>query len=73
VLWGTVNFVGVAAHSATRRRATAAASRRSGLVLLKWPLAMCFGSFTVTLLGFSLVGIDRFAHVVRTLVGLEGW
>jgi hypothetical protein len=42
-------------------------------VLLKWPLAMCFGSFTVTLLGFSLVGIDRFAHVVRTLVGLEGW
>jgi len=76
VLWGTVNFVGVAAHSATRRRGTAAASRaslRSGLVLLKWPLAMCFGSFTVSLLGFSLVGIDRFAHVVRTLVGLEGW
>lgn len=76
VLWGTVNFAGVAAHAATRRRRPAAAlppPRRPGLVLLKWPLAMCFGSFTVSLLGFSLVGIDRFGHVVRTLVGLEGW
>jgi hypothetical protein len=34
---------------------------------------MCFGSVTVTLLGFSLVGADRFGHVIRTLLGLEGW
>jgi hypothetical protein len=25
------------------------------------------------LLGFSLVGVERFGHVVRTLVGLAGW
>jgi MBOAT membrane-bound O-acyltransferase family protein len=76
VLWGTVNFVGVAGHAAVRRRWPPRVPRsplRSGLRVLKWPLAMCFGSVTVTLLGFSLVGTDRFGHVVRTLLGLEGW
>ncbi|HJW68929.1 MAG TPA: MBOAT family O-acyltransferase [Candidatus Binatia bacterium] len=76
VLWGTINFVGVASHAAVRRRRQppeSPAPLRVGLLAIKWPLAMCFGSVTVTLLGFSLVGIDRFGHVIRTLVGLEGW
>jgi D-alanyl-lipoteichoic acid acyltransferase DltB (MBOAT superfamily) len=76
VLWGTINFVGVASHAAVRRRRPpreSPAPLRAGLLAIKWPLAMCFGSVTVTLLGFSLVGVERFGHVVRTLVGLEGW
>ena len=76
VLWGTINFIGVAGHAAVRRRwppPVPSSPLRSGLRVLKWPLAMCFGSVTVTLLGFSLVGTERFGHVVRTLLGLEGW
>jgi D-alanyl-lipoteichoic acid acyltransferase DltB (MBOAT superfamily) len=75
-LWGTINFVGVASHAAVRRQRRPPESpfpRRAGLLAIKWPLAMCFGSVTVTLLGFSLVGTDRFGHVIRTLIGLEGW
>jgi hypothetical protein len=75
VLWGALNFAGVATHAAVRRRWPPGEPRfpaRAGLLAIKWPLAMVFGSLTVTLLGFSLVGIDRFGHVVRTLIGLEG-
>jgi D-alanyl-lipoteichoic acid acyltransferase DltB (MBOAT superfamily) len=76
VTWGAVNFSGVATHAWVRRRWPPVGSRpplRSALRVLKLPLTLCFASFTVLLLGFSFGGIERFGHVVRTLLGLEGW
>lgn len=72
VVWGGFNFVGVAAHARVRRLRPPA-EPRPPLTVLKWALAMVFGSFTVLLLGFSLGRVERFPRVVRTLLGLEGW
>lgn len=71
VTWGALNFAGVASHAQVRRRPPATPS--APLLVVKWALAMMFGSLTVLLLGFSLGGVERFGHVVRTLIGLEGW
>lgn len=75
VTWGAVNCVGIVTHARFRRRWPAATTGPVGRALrpLKWPGTMVFASLTVLLLGFSLGGIERFAHVVRTLAGLEGW
>ena len=77
ITWGAVNFVGVATHARVRRLRPAVqpASRVGAAMLLgcKWSLTMVFGSLTVLLLGFSLGRVERFGHVVRTLLGLEGW
>jgi D-alanyl-lipoteichoic acid acyltransferase DltB (MBOAT superfamily) len=72
ITWGGVNAAAVATQARVRRRWPPAP--RGGAVLVgKWALAMVFGSLTVLLLGFSLAHIDRFGHVVRTLLGLNGW
>src|SRR5262249_50602431 len=50
VLWGTLNFAGVATHVVVRRQWRPVEPRsplRAGLGVLKWPLAMCFASLTV--------------------------
>jgi D-alanyl-lipoteichoic acid acyltransferase DltB (MBOAT superfamily) len=72
VTWGAVNWVGIAAHAEARRRRPPGAPT-APLLVVKWGLTMVFGSLTVLLLGFSLGGVERFPHVVRTLIGLEGW
>lgn len=72
VVWGLLNFVGVATHARVRRLRPPA-ERTPPLVVGKWALAMVFGSLTVLLLGFAVGPIERFPHVVRTLLGLEGW
>ena len=72
VAWGALNCAGVATHAQLRRRRPPAPSC-APLLAVKWALAMVFGSLTVLLLGFSLGGIEHFGHVVRTLIGLEGW
>jgi D-alanyl-lipoteichoic acid acyltransferase DltB (MBOAT superfamily) len=72
ITWGGVNAAAVATHARVRRRWPP--SPRGGAMLAgKWALAMVFGSLTVLLLGFSLGHVDRFGHVVRTLLGLHGW
>lgn len=76
IAWGALNCVAVATHARVRRLRPPAQPRGAlGAVLLggKWALAMVFGSFTVLLLGFTLGRIERFGHVVRTLLGQEGW
>jgi len=73
VTWGMLNFVGVAAHSAWRQRwpagtwmpETSLASRAC-----KIALTLCFGSFTVTVLGFPRDHIADFPRIVCTLAGL---
>ncbi len=72
VLWGGLNFAGVAAHARVRRLRPAS-SPTPALLAGKWALTMVFGAMTVLLLGFTLGGMERFGYVVRTLVGLEGW
>ena len=75
-LWGAVNFAGVASHAQWRRRwppREYAGPWRMLVLAGKWALAMLFGTSTVLLLGLS-VGRGRYlGHVVRTLLGLEGW
>jgi hypothetical protein len=71
VAWGAVNFAGIATHAWARRRWPP--DDRPPLRVLKWSLTMCFGTFTVSLLGFALGGAERFGHMARTLLGLEGW
>jgi hypothetical protein len=75
-LWGAVNFAGVATHAHWRRRWPAQDRPepwRTVVLVGKWALTMLFGTFTVLLLGLSL-GKGRFlGHVVRTILGLEGW
>lgn len=71
--WGALNFVGVAAHGAWRRRCPAgtflpADSWASHLV--KMALTLCFGSLTVTVLGFPRDRVAEFATVMCTLAGL---
>ena len=71
-----MNFAGVASHAQWRRRwppREYAGPWRMLVLAGKWALAMLFGTFTVLLLGLS-VGRGRYlGHVVRTLLGLEGW
>jgi D-alanyl-lipoteichoic acid acyltransferase DltB (MBOAT superfamily) len=73
VAWGLLNFAGVAAHSAWRRRwppgtwlpESSLASRAS-----KIALTLCFGSLTVTVLGFPGDHMYEFPRVMCTLAGL---
>ncbi len=76
VAWGAVNFVGVAAHAAVRRRRPARTYPQPlGAVVraAKTAAAVCFGSLTVALLGFSFGGAERFPAFACTLVGLARW
>jgi D-alanyl-lipoteichoic acid acyltransferase DltB (MBOAT superfamily) len=75
-VWGAVNFFGVAGHAWLRRAREPRAYGPLGRTLVagtQWALTLCFGSLTVALLGFAVAHQDRFAHVLRTLVGLGGW
>lgn len=74
--WGGVNFAGVAIHAWSRRRWVPVGERtplRSALHALQHPLTLVYASLTPCLLGFSLGRVERFTHVARTLLGLEGW
>jgi len=76
VAWGAVNFAGVATQGWVHRRWPPVARSRPAAVLaraVKIAPTMCFGSLTVTLLGFSLGGMDRFGAFLRTLLGLGAW
>ena len=73
VAWGILNFAGVAAHSAWRRRWPAGTwVRESSLAsrALKIALTLCFGSLTVTVLGFPANHLAEFPRVMCTLAGL---
>jgi hypothetical protein len=71
--WGALNFLGVAAHGAWRRRwpagtwwpADSLATRA-----VKILLALCFGSLTVTVLGFPRDRVHEFSTYMCTLAGL---
>ncbi len=73
--WGFLNFLGVAAHGAWRRRWPPGTflpiDSRVGLAV-KIALTLCFGSLTVTVLGFPRERVDEFATVMCTLAGLGG-
>ena len=76
ILWGSFNAAGVIAYAALRRRdwsplsqPVLAALRRGSKILL----TACFGTFTVTLLGFGPTTIDYFGSFLRTLAGLQAW
>lgn len=76
ILWGTLNAVGVMVFAAVRRHrwslpapAVPVALRRG----VKIFLTACFGTFTVTLLGFGSATIEYFGSFLRTLVGLQAW
>jgi hypothetical protein len=76
ILWGAFNAAGVMAYAALRRRDWSSLSqpvpaplRRATKILL----TACFGTFTVTLLGFSPTTIDYFGSFLRTLAGLQTW
>lgn len=74
--WGAVNFVGVAAHAAVRRRRPARTYPQplgAAVRAAKTAAAVCFGSLTVALLGFSFGGAERFPAFACTLVGLARW
>jgi alginate O-acetyltransferase complex protein AlgI len=76
LLWGFLNFAGVAGHAWLRRvRPPRGYAGPAALAIgaPKWALTAVFGSLTVALLGFSPRGIERFEHVALTLVGLGGW
>lgn len=71
--WGALNFLGVAAHSAWRRRWPAGTwlpvdswTSRA----LKIALTLCFGSLTVTVLGFPRDRVEEFTTVMCTMAGL---
>jgi hypothetical protein len=73
VAWGLLNFAGVAAHSAWRRRWPAGTwLRESSLVsrAIKIALTLCFGSLTVTVLGFPRDHLAEFPRIMCTLAGL---
>ncbi len=75
-LWGLVNFAGVAGHAWLRRaRPPRDYGGPAGALVagVQWALTFVFGSLTVALLGFGIAHQDRFAHVLRTLLGLGGW
>jgi D-alanyl-lipoteichoic acid acyltransferase DltB (MBOAT superfamily) len=76
VAWGAVNFLGVAGHAALRRRRPARAYPQPlGAIVraAKTAAAVCFGSLTVALLGFSLGGAERFPVFACTVMGLARW
>jgi hypothetical protein len=73
VTWGILNFAGVAVHSAWRRRWPAGtwlpeSSLASSAV--KIALTLCFGSLTVTVLGFPPNHMAEFPRIMCTLAGL---
>jgi D-alanyl-lipoteichoic acid acyltransferase DltB (MBOAT superfamily) len=73
VTWGLLNFVGVAAHSAWRRRWPAGTwLPESSLAsrAFKIALTLCFGSLTVTVLGFPSEHLSEFPRFVCALAGL---
>jgi hypothetical protein len=73
VTWGVLNFAGVAAHSAWRRRWPAGTWLPEASIAsraLKIALTLCFGSLTVTVLGFPPEHIVEFPRFVCTLAGL---
>jgi hypothetical protein len=73
VTWGVLNFAGVAAHSAWRRRWPAGTwLPESSLAsrAVKIALTLCFGSLTVTVLGFPPEHMAEFPRFVCTLAGL---
>jgi len=75
-LWGAVNCAGVALHALVRRHRPArryAGPAHTVVIALKWALTMVYGSFTVLLLGLSLGKGSALPHVVRTILGLNGW
>jgi alginate O-acetyltransferase complex protein AlgI len=74
--WGAVNFVGVAAHAAVRRRRPARTYPQplgAAVRAAKTAAAVCFGSLTVALLGFSFGGAEHFPAFACTLLGLARW
>jgi MBOAT, membrane-bound O-acyltransferase family len=75
VLWGLVNFAGVALHSAWRRRwpeRSYPQPTRTLVLTAKIAGTFCFGSITVLLLNFSLGEVDRFVPLLCTLTGFPG-
>jgi hypothetical protein len=76
ILWGVVNAAGVMAHATLQRRdwkslsPPAPAALRRGTKIF---LTACFGTFTVTLLGFGPTTIEYFGSFLRTLAGLQAW
>ncbi len=73
VTWGLLNFLGVAAHSAWRRRWPAGTWLPERSLVgrsCKIVLTLCFGSFTTSVLGFPRDHIAEFPHVMCTLAGL---
>jgi hypothetical protein len=73
VAWGVLNFAGVAAHSAWRRRWPAGTwLPESSLAsrAVKIALTLCFGSLTVTVLGFPANQMAEFPRIMCTFAGL---
>jgi D-alanyl-lipoteichoic acid acyltransferase DltB (MBOAT superfamily) len=76
ILWGAFNAVGVVAYAAVRQHrwslpvGPVPVAVRRGVKIF---LTACFGTFTVTLLGFGSATIEYFGSFLRTLVGLQTW
>ena len=76
ILWGAFNATGVIVYAAARKRNWSLVSYPVPPALqhgMKIFLTVCFGTFTVTLLGFSPTTIDYFGSFLRTLAGLQAW